>query len=116
MLEELEITHLRGRSPLKLSGGEKRMAALAAVLAGEPTALLLDEPTAFLDARARRRLIQVLGRISAAQLVATHDLAFAGEVCTRALLLRQGRLVADGDAMNLLRDRALLEDCGLEAL
>ena len=69
-----------GRTPLKLSGGEKRMAALATVLALEPTLLALDEPTAFLDPRARRTLINCLKGLDTAMLIATHDLPFAAQV------------------------------------
>jgi len=112
----LGISHLADRSPLKLSGGEKRMAAIATVLAMEPSAMLFDEPTAFLDPRARRNLINVLARLHHAKLVATHDLTFAAETCTRAVLLKKGRLFADGTPKELLYDKKLMEDCGIEAI
>ncbi|MDR1600695.1 MAG: energy-coupling factor ABC transporter ATP-binding protein [Oscillospiraceae bacterium] len=115
VITELGIDHLAERSPLKLSGGEKRMAGLAAVLAMRPSALLLDEPTAFLDPRARRVLIRALERLPQAKLIATHDLAFAGALCSRALLLKEGRLYADGPRDDLFRDERLMDECGLEA-
>ena len=115
-LELLGISHLAERSPLKLSGGEKRMAAIATVLSMEPGAMLFDEPTAFLDPRARRNLINVLDRLHHTKLIATHDLSFAVETCSRAVILKKGSLFADGVPRELLYDEKLMEDCGIEAI
>lgn len=115
-LASLGISHLRERSASRLSGGEKRMAALAAVLAMEPSLLLLDEPTAFLDPKARRALIHTLHALPHAKLIATHDLAFAAETCPRSVLLRDGRVFADGPSAELLYDEALMDACGVEAI
>jgi cobalt/nickel transport system ATP-binding protein len=115
-LHELGIEHLKSRSSLKLSGGEKRMAAIATVLAMEPSAVLFDEPTAFLDPKARRNLIKVLMNLKHTKLIATHDLPFAEEVCTRALLVKNGRIFADGLPKDILYDEKLMDDCGIEAM
>ena len=112
----LHIEHLRGKTALKMSGGEKRMAALATVLTMEPDIMLFDEPTAFLDPRARRNLINVLKALPHVKLIATHDLAFAEEVCERSILLKEGGIFADGPSRELLRDGRLMEDCGVEAI
>ena len=111
-LVKLNIKHLAERSPLKLSGGEKRLAAIATVLTMNPDFLLFDEPTAFLDPRARRNLTAFLSELPQGKLIATHDLAFVKEMCTRVLLLQNGKLIADGD-MKLLHDTAMLEAAGL---
>jgi len=111
-LSRLGIGHLAERSPLKLSGGEKRLAAIATVLAMNPEILLFDEPTAFLDPRARRNLAAVISDLPQGKLIATHDLAFAEETCSRALLLQSGKLVVDG-GKELLRDFQTLEAAGL---
>jgi len=111
-LSHLGIKHLAERSPLKLSGGEKRLAAIATVLAMNPEFLLFDEPTAFLDPRARRTLAAILSDLPQGKLIATHDLAFAEETCSRVLLLKNGRLVVDG-GKELLRDLPTLEAAGL---
>lgn len=111
-LSRLAIVHLSGRSPLKLSGGEKRLAAIATVLALEPDLLMFDEPTAFLDPRSKRSLGKILSQLPQGKLIATHDLAFAEEMCTRVLLLQNGKLVADTD-VELLCDRESLERAGL---
>ena len=115
-LAELGITHLRNRSSLKLSGGEKRMAAIATVLSMDPTTMIFDEPTAFLDPKARRNLIKVLSALPHSKLIATHDLTFAEEVCPRAILIKKGRIFADGETHTLLRDEKLMDDCGIEAI
>lgn len=115
-LELLHISHLKDKSVLKLSGGEKRMAALASVLAMRPSILLLDEPTAFLDPRARRNLIRVLAGLSHTMLIATHDLAFAAEVCPRSLILKEGMLFAEGASGELLYDERKMEEGGVEAI
>ncbi|MCL2163882.1 MAG: energy-coupling factor ABC transporter ATP-binding protein [Oscillospiraceae bacterium] len=112
VLSRLGIERLAERSPLKLSGGEKRLAAISTVLSMEPDFLLFDEPTAFLDPRARRNLTSVLSGLAQGKLIATHDLSFAGEICSRVLLLHNGKLVAD-DAKNILYDDSKLEAAGL---
>lgn len=114
-LEQVGLSGLEDRLPLHLSGGEKRRAALAGVLAMRPNVLLLDEPSMFLDARGRRTLIQLLGPLSGTQVIASHDLEMVLQVCNRVLLLDSGRLVASGDAREILADGALLEAHGLEA-
>ena len=111
-LSQLGIEHLAERSPLKLSCGEKRLAAIATVLAMTPEFLLFDEPTAFLDPRARRGLTAILSDFPQGKLIATHDLAFAEAMCRRVLLLQNGKLVADG-GRELLRDTTTLEAAGL---
>ncbi len=109
----LGIDYLKKRTALKLSGGEKRLAALAAVIAMEPSVLLFDEPTAFLDPRARRSLIKILNGLPQTKLIATHDLAFAEAVASRAIVLKRGRVFADGAARDILHNEKLLEESGL---
>ena len=116
MLARLEISHLADRSALRLSGGEKRMAALAAVLVMEPEVLLLDEPTAFLDPKARRRLMEVLKGLPQTMLIATHDLGFALEVCPGTLLIRGGEILQKGESRVLLFDEDQMERAGVESL
>ena len=111
-LSRLGIAHLAQRSPLKLSGGEKRLAAIAAVLAMEPEYLLFDEPTAFLDPRAKRNLASILSDLPQGKLIATHDLAFAGGICSRVILLQNGKLAEDG-GREILSDKTKLEAAGL---
>jgi len=115
-LSRLDILHLHGRTALKLSGGEKRMAALATVLVMEPSTMIFDEPTAFLDHRARRKLIQILNGLGQTKLIATHDLTFAVETCQRAIVLKNGRIFADGPVSELLYSDKLMESCGMEAI
>ena len=95
---------LRKRSPMQLSGGQKRAVALAAVLAMRPQILVLDEPTANLDGRTRRSLMSVLGRIDSTCIMATHDLAMARALCTRAIVMDEGRVVADGSCAEVIAD------------
>lgn len=106
--------HLKNRPPYKLSGGEKRAVSIAVVLALSPDILVMDEPSSNLDARSRRRLISLLKSFSHTKIIATHDLDLATEVCQRVLLMRDGRIAADGPIRDLFRDSALLESCGLE--
>ena len=115
-LKLLGIEHLRDRTALKLSGGEKRMAAMATVLAMKPSVMILDEPTAFLDPKARRNLINVLKSLPHTMLIATHDLTFAAEVCKRAVVLRRGSVFADGPTDELLFDDKLMDAAGVESI
>jgi cobalt/nickel transport system ATP-binding protein len=102
------------RTPHRLSGGEKRRAALAGVLAMRPEVLLLDEPSMFLDPRGRRELIQLLSDLSGTMLLATHDLEMVHDACSRVIVLDAGRVAADGPAAELLADGPLMERHGLE--
>ncbi|HVW03156.1 MAG TPA: ABC transporter ATP-binding protein, partial [Planctomycetaceae bacterium] len=115
--ETLSAVGLAGfeeRSTQQLSFGERKRVCLAGILACHPTVLALDEPSSNLDPRARRRFMQLLRSCSAAQLIATHDLELVRELCTRVLVLDQGRLQADGPTEQILADARLLERHGLE--
>ncbi|MBJ2167584.1 MAG: ABC transporter ATP-binding protein [Muribaculaceae bacterium] len=103
---------LRKRSPMQLSGGQKRAVALAAVLAMRPQILVLDEPTANLDGRTRRSLMSVLGRIDSTCIIATHDLAMARALCTRAIVMDEGRVVADGSCAEVIADPVVADLLG----
>ncbi|WP_288815788.1 ABC transporter ATP-binding protein [uncultured Alistipes sp.] len=113
-LESVGALHLRKESPCRLSGGQKRSAAIATVLAMEPSVLVLDEPTSDLDPRARRQTLELLKRFSHTMLVATHDMEMARELCPRMIVLRDGEIAADGATETLFRDTDLLDACGLE--
>ncbi|HUX02914.1 MAG: ABC transporter ATP-binding protein [Phycisphaerae bacterium] len=113
-LEAVGMAGCEDRSPHHLSQGEKQRAALATVLAMRPQILALDEPTAGLDPRARRRLMDLLRGFASTLLVVGHDLDLILRVCGRAVLMDSGRVAADGPAEQLLADRVLLESHGLE--
>ena len=113
-LSSVGLTSLASEHVYRLSGGQKRLASIATVLALRPDSLLLDEPTLALDPRNRRAVIRSLSALSCAKLIATHDLDFVLDACTRVLLMDGGRIVADGRPDELLRDRTLLERHGLE--
>lgn len=113
-LETVGALHLKHRPPYRLSGGEKRAVAIATVLAMTPSILVMDEPTSNLDPLARRQLITLLRRFDHTLIIATHDLDMALDVCERTLVLKNGKIAADGPTLELLQDRALLEDCRLE--
>ncbi|MEN9230040.1 MAG: ABC transporter ATP-binding protein [Thermostichus sp. DG02_5_bins_236] len=106
--------HLAERPPHQLSGGEKRMVAIAGILAMEPQLVLYDEPTANLDLRGRRRLIQFLQQTPQTLLLASHDLELILEVCGRVILLDQGRIWAAGSPAAVMSNSDLMVAHGLE--
>lgn len=112
-LERVGLAHARQRPPYRLSAGEKRAAAIAATLALRPQIVLLDEPSAHLDPRARRRLIELLRSLPQTRIIATHDLDLVLQVCDEAVLMDSGRCVARGDAREILADAELLQAHGL---
>jgi energy-coupling factor transport system ATP-binding protein len=124
MVEEaLRIVGLPGeefgqRGPFSLSGGQMRRAALAGVLAMEPTILILDEPTAGLDGEGRAELYRFLARLRAGRgttiLLVSHDMGEVAMLAERALVLYQGRLVLDGRPRDLFKQASLLTELGLD--
>lgn len=107
-LEAVSLTDLADRSPAHLSGGQRRRAALATVLACRPQVLVLDEPSANLDPVARRVLAETLLGLDTTMLVVTHDLPYAAQLCHRAIVMDSGTVVADGDVRSILADAELL--------
>ena len=109
VLAQLGLQDLKHRHNHKISGGEKRMAAIATILAMEPEMILMDEPSTALDPVNRRTVINTINRLPQTKLIASHDLDMILDTCQRVILLSHGAIVADGDAERILRDRQLLE-------
>lgn len=109
VLEDLNLTYLKHKYNHKISGGEKRMAAIATILAMKPEAMLMDEPSTALDPVNRRTVINTINRLSMTKLIASHDLDMILDTCDRVILISKGEIVADGAAEDVLRDRDLLE-------
>ena len=107
-LDAVDIRDLAERSPSHVSFGQKRRAAIAGVLAMRPDIIVLDEPTANLDPAARRELTGVLDSLDVTQLIVTHDLLYALELCPRSIIIDDGSIVADGPTRDLLADTELL--------
>lgn len=112
-LQAVSALDLRHRSPQQLSGGEKHRVAIATVLAMEPSILVMDEPSAGLDPRARRQMIELLLGFGHTALIATHDLDLAQRLCPRTVIMLAGQIAADGPTEQILGDSALLDRCGL---
>ncbi len=102
------------RNASNLSGGEKKRVAIAGVLAMNPQVLVFDEPSAQLDPRSRRQLIQLLDSLPLTQVIATHDLDLALELCERTIVLSQGRVVYDGATTTVMNNSELLLQHALE--
>ena len=111
MLEQMEIMHLKDRSPHQLSTGEKKRVALASVLILDPEVLLLDEPTAALDPKSESQMIDFLVSCSGGRktvVTATHDLDLIEDIADRCHVFERGRIVAAGTPAEILNDHALL--------
>jgi cobalt/nickel transport system ATP-binding protein len=113
-LDWVGLADAAGRPPHHLSFGERKRVCLAGVLACSPSVLVLDEPTANLDPRSRRRFIQLIRDLPATKLIATHDLEMVLDLCGRTVLLDAGVVVADGPSRDVLGTPELLEAHGLE--
>jgi len=117
--QALDAVHMREyahRVSHHLSVGEKKRIAIATVMSMEPEILVLDEPSAGLDPRARRSLINLLRELPQTMLVSTHDLRLVHELFPRTVIMDDGRIVADGLTEQLLNDEALLNAHGLEKM
>lgn len=113
-LAAVEGEDFADRPPHHLSGGEKRRAALATVLSMEPDVLVFDEPTSGLDPAGRRELIETLASLPMTQLVITHDLPMALELCRRSVIINRGTVAADVPTVELLERPDLLAANRLE--
>ena len=113
-LTTVGMSDYAGRISHHLSVGEKKRIAIATVLSMQPEVLVLDEPTAGLDPRARRSFINLLDELEITMLVSTHDMLMVYELFPRMVIMDEGRIVADGDTAELMEDEQLLNAHGLE--
>lgn len=113
-LETVGCSALRDKPPHHLSGGQKSAVAIASVIAMQPDILVMDEPASHLDPKSRRALINLLKHFHHTKIIASHDLDLILDVCRRCIIVKEGRVVADGLTEELLADRQLLEDNNLE--
>ncbi len=113
-LRAVQMEAFGDRNPYRLSGGEKKRIAIATVLSMDPDILVFDEPTAGLDPRARRELIQLLKTLPQTLMIATHDLDLVELLTERMIVMNNGRIVADGPSQKLLKEEQLLLEHGLK--
>ncbi len=113
-LAAVGAVHLKDRPPYHLSGGEKRAVAIAAVLSLVPAILVMDEPSSNLDPKTRRQLIDLLKTFEHSLIIATHDLDLVLDLCPRTIVLKEGRVAADGPTREIMADEELLASCSLE--
>jgi cobalt/nickel transport system ATP-binding protein len=113
-LRQVGAFALADKPPHHLSGGEKSAVAIATVISMEPDILVMDEPAASLDPKGRRSVIGLLNSFAHSKIVASHDLDLILDVCARCLVIRDGMIVADGPAPEILSDATLLAENNLE--
>lgn len=113
-LQKVHILELKDRQIYRMSGGQKKLASLATILSMEPEIILLDEPSVTLDPRNRRNLIGILNEMPETKIIASHDLDMILETCEETILLADGMVVWQGRTRDILCDRTLLEENGLE--
>ena len=113
-LSMIHIEHLKNKQIYKMSGGEKKMVSIATILAMTPDIILMDEPSIALDPRNRRYLIQILNQFHHLKIIASHDLDMILDTCSRVILMAEGTIIRDGKAEEILSDKELLEENGLE--
>ena len=113
-LKMMGIEELRDRHTFRLSGGQKKLAAIATILSMTPEIILLDEPTIALDPRNRKNLIGLINSFSQLRVIASHDLDMIMDTCSRVVLMNNGKIIREGSTVEILNDRELLESNGLE--
>lgn len=113
-LDMVQISHLKDKQIYKMSGGEKKLASIATILAMTPEAILMDEPSIALDPKNRRNLIHILNKCSQLKIIASHDLDMVLDTCSHVILMADGRIIQDGNTETILSNKELLEENGLE--
>ena len=113
-LKMVEAEHLAEKPPYKLSGGEKQRVALAGILVMKPEILVLDEPSAALDPRARKNIIQLLQKIKCTKIIASHDLDLILDLADMVFFLDKGKIAAQCPVPGFLLDESFLQGIGLE--
>ena len=113
-LIKVGILHLKDRPPYRLSGGEKRAAAIASVISMKPDVLVMDEPSTGLDPKSRKRLINLMNDFEHTKIITSHDMEMILETCHRVILINNGKVAADGPALEIFADEKTLDICGLE--
>lgn len=113
-LKQVQLDGISDKQIYHLSGGEKKLVSIAGILTLDPQIILMDEPSASLDPKNRRNLIQILNDLDCAYFIASHDLDFIYDTCDRVILLHHGQIVADGNTKEVLKNKELLEQCDLE--
>jgi len=113
-LQMVGCLHLMKRPPHRLSEGQKRAVAIAAVMAMKPDILVMDEPASNLDPKSRRQLINLLKGFHHTKIIASHDLDLILDVCERCIMIKDGKIVIDGPTEEVLTNVVLLDENNLE--
>lgn len=113
-LQTVGLAELSDKAPHHLSAGQKRAAAIATILSMAPKIITLDEPDGSLDPRNRDNLVKLLKALPQTLIIATCNMSFAAALADRAVLLDKGRIIAAGDAKDIMSDSQLMAEHGLE--
>ena len=113
-LSMVHIEGLKNKKTYKLSGGEKKLVAIATIFSMKPNIILMDEPSIALDPRNRRNLINILNEFKQLKIIASHDLDMILDTCNRTILIADGKIIKDGNTRDILMDKDLLEANNLE--
>ncbi len=113
-MESVGISELKNRPIYSLSGGQKKLVSIATVLSMQPEILIFDEPTIALDPKNRRRFIEIINSLNITKIITSHDLDLIYDTCNRTILIDNGKKIADGNTKEILTNKDLLEEHGVE--
>lgn len=114
ILQEFQIERLRNKQIYKLSGGEKKVVAIAGIIVMNPEIILMDEVTASLDPKSRRTVINLIRDLKETTVIASHDLDMILDVCDRVLVFKNGEIIQEGSSYSILSDKKIMEESNLE--
>lgn len=114
ILEEFQIERLKNTQIYKLSGGEKKVVAIAGILIMNPKIILMDEVTAYLDPKSRRKVINLIKGLKETIVIASHDLDMILDVCDRVLVFNKGEIIQEGPSHSILSNKKIMEESNLE--